>query len=461
MQSIVPRSDIRIIIWILWLFIHIHATAFGQVVEQDSLSIPLSLTQDKSPRPSFNENTGIIEEKVSTTPNLFQRNYFSGDWWGVRNTFSESGLDFEFVYKADLISNLYGGFKRGTIYCDNIDLIFSIDLERIVNWKNAALTAQILGNNGESPSELSGASQGISNIETVPAWKLYQLLLEINFFNEQLSLAIGLYDLNSEFDVRQSSAIFINPSHGIGDEITKSGLNGPSIFPTTSFGLRIKYASEKGNYFQTAFLDGVPGNPQNPLGTHIIFNKDDGLLLTAEYGQITTENKINDSKVALGAWIYTSKYENIIDETAESITSLENNYGVYFTVEKRLFYNPENHTKSLVGFLRIGYANENINPVNFYLGIGFSFTGVFKNRSEDNFGIAMAWSHNSSAFRDAADNLHNNKIKSYELNIEATYIIKLTPWLEIQPDLQYIINPSYCDKSSNAFAGGSRIVINF
>lgn len=437
-------------------------TVNAQLKERDTLSLAYNSANAYSSLLPQDENTVLEKENRSFFKNFLQRSKISGDWWGIRNNLSESGLDFEFVYKGEVFSNVFGGFDRGTATLNNIDLILSSDLEKSIGWANTNFSMHFLGNGGGSPCDLAGASQGISNIEIVPTWKLYQLLLEKKFFNEQFSVAIGLYDLNSEFDIRESSSIFINPSHGIGPDFSQSGLNGPSIFPTTSAAIRLKYESKSGNYFQTAILDGVPGNPENPYGTHIIFNKEDGLLLTAEFGIVDSKDEQLDSKIAFGAWTYTSKFEkNDFNDLGENVISLEKNYGFYLSAEKLLVSDYENPSKGLFGFLRIGYANQNINPVDFYFGTGFKFTGLFSGRDKDELGIALALSHNSFAFRNTAAMLEDVAIKPFELNLEATYSLQLTPWLRMQPDIQYIINPSYCSESKSAFVVGTRMELTF
>jgi carbohydrate-selective porin OprB len=45
--------------------------------------------------------------------------------------------------------------------------------------------------------------------------------------------------------------------------------------------------------------------------------------------------------------------------------------------------------------------------------------------------------------------------------IEVTYQVHVTPWCNIQPDLQYIINPSGVVGSHNALVLGLRTSINF
>ena len=70
--------------------------------------------------------------------------------------------------------------------------------------------------------------------------KLYEAWFEQTLFDDRLSFKAGLYDLNTEFDVVETAGLFINSSHGIGPDFSQSGVNGPSIFPTTSLGIRVK-----------------------------------------------------------------------------------------------------------------------------------------------------------------------------------------------------------------------------
>ena len=80
------------------------------------------------------------------------------------------------------------------------------------------------------------------------------------------SLLLGLYDLNSEFDVIETAGLFLNSSFGIGAEYGSSGRNGPSIFPATSFGARLSGQPVQSLFIRGAVLDGVPGDPPPPEG---------------------------------------------------------------------------------------------------------------------------------------------------------------------------------------------------
>ena len=97
-----------------------------------------------------------------------------------------------------------------------------------------------LANHGGSISELTGDIQSVSNIEAENSWRLYEVWANVPIKTLNGSLLVGLYDLNSEFDVINTGGLFLNSSHGIGPDFSSSGVTGPSIFPYTSLAVRFK-----------------------------------------------------------------------------------------------------------------------------------------------------------------------------------------------------------------------------
>ena len=183
----------------------------------------------------------------------------------------EHPIDLSIVYTAELFSNVRGGLERSARYLDNLDVTLRVDAERAFGWRGATLFAYGLYNNGEPFSEdLVGAVQGVSNIETgVQAARLYEAWIEQRFAADRGSMKIGLYDLNSEFDVIEAAALFLNPSHGIGPDFAQSGRNGPSIFPVTSLAIRGEYRLADAWLVRAVLLDAVPGDPDRPKRTVI------------------------------------------------------------------------------------------------------------------------------------------------------------------------------------------------
>ena len=110
----------------------------------------------------------------------------------VKNVLNSRGIDFRLGYKGDVFSNLAGGMGRASVYLDNFDIIFNMNLEHIIGWHGASLTTYFLGNHGGEPADHAGVIQGISNISAHDTWKLYEFRLEQILLDGDLSLLAGL-----------------------------------------------------------------------------------------------------------------------------------------------------------------------------------------------------------------------------------------------------------------------------
>jgi hypothetical protein len=182
----------------------------------------------------------------------------------VRSGLDDKGVTFEVVYTGEVSSNVSGGISQRSEYLENGDIMLSIDAEKLMGWKGASFSFYALANAGGSPSEIVGDMQTVSNIDADDTWKLYEAWYQQNLFDEKLSLLLGLFDLNSEFDVTENAGLFLNSSFGIGPDYSQSGGNGPSIFPTTSLAFRVRVQPTDAFYVQSAVFDGVPVAPTTP-----------------------------------------------------------------------------------------------------------------------------------------------------------------------------------------------------
>lgn len=356
------------------------------------------------------------------------------------------------AYTGEVWSVVSGGLGDDMRSLANLDLTFEADLEDAIGWTGATVFAYGLYNNDSSISELAGDVQTVSNIETgVETFRLYEAWLEQRV-GEKASIKIGLYDLNSEFDALETAGLFINSAHGIGSDIGLTGENGPSIFPVTSLGARLEYGFASDWAVRLAVLDGVPGDPDRPKRTAVRFGDGDGALIAAE-----VEAPMPHGRVLLGHWRYTSEFEQLDGEMDDG------NLGVYLRAERRLWSEPGTGElnagepnagkQGLAGFARAGWSKGDINPYNVFLGGGLVYTGVFDRRPDDRLGLAVAAAFSSRRFRSLAE------VERAEVNVEVTYHLPLTDFFALQPNVQYIVNPSADPALKNALAVGLRAEI--
>ncbi len=286
-------------------------------------------------------------------------------------------------------------------------------------------------------SRLIGDAQTVSNIEADSQLRLYEMWMERSFGRSAgHSLRFGLYDLNSEFDSIETAHLFLNSSHGIGPEIAQTGLNGPSIFPVTSLGARVQWSFSPQWFGRVALLDGVPGDPSDPRHNRIRFGAHDGLLAITELGY----SGLRLHKLAVGAWSYTERFDEIAAVDAEEPERTRGNRGFYALAEGQLYAEEDDSSQGLNAFVRVGSANEHINRFEDYAGAGFVYTGAVPQRPADQFGIAIASVGNGGVYR-TVQLVDGASTDSRETVVEMSYRFGVTDWLTLQTSVQHIHNP--------------------
>jgi porin len=357
---------------------------------------------------------------------------------GTTEDTKQNALSLEFLYTADLWSAATGGVRRGVRYLDNVDVLVQADLDALTGWTGARAFAYGLYNNGVSLNALMGDAQVASNIETgVRAVRLYEAWIEQEI-GDKTSLRVGLYDLNSEFDSLEASSLFMGSAHGIGTDISKTGRNGPSIFPVTSLAARLAVDLDDRWTVRTAILDGVPGNPARPAQSAIKLSRDDGALLIGEI-----EHKLADGKLIAGAWHYTTAFDRIDGGQSRA------NRGVYLRGETHLTHEKDS-SQGLAGFFRLGIADNAINKFGAFGSLGLTYTGPIRGRDGDQLGVAVAVARTSRDYR------ITNVSENQEVVVELTYRMPITRFLTVQPNVQYVVNPDVDPALRNAVAIGLR-----
>lgn len=356
------------------------------------------------------------------------------------------------VYTADIRSNVSGGIARGTRYLDNLDLQVAIDADQLVGWHGARFFGYAIYNNGvQFSSALVGDTQVVSNVETgVQAFRLFEAWVEQDV-GRNGSIKAGLYNLNSEFDTTQSGGFFLLSSHGIGPDFSQSGRNGPSIFPVTSLAVRVERKLGKNWLARVAVLDGVPGDAGRPGSTAIKLSAQDGALVVGEVNYLR-----GGTKAAIGAWGYTARFDTIpLPGTAPTGRG---NAGAYIFAEHRFRGTRADNPDGLAGWIRFGVADTRYNPVASYLGGGLVHTGTLMGRNNDQIGLSFAVVNFSDRYRQSQA-LLGTAISAREVIIEGGYLAELTPWLRIQPDIQYVIHPGGVVGRGDALVVGLRIKV--
>ena len=345
-------------------------------------------------------------------------------------------FSFEASYIGEVASNFTGGIKAGTTYLGLANLAAGFDTQKAGWWKGGEFRINAANTHGGEPSaNLVGDFQGVSNIEAGNLTFLYELWYKQVIDN--LSLTVGLQDLNTNFAKSQNGSIFTNSSFGIHSSIAD---NIPSpIYPLTALGATLQWNVPGHFNLQTAIFDGTPDDfENNPYNTDWKLSKNDGFLTVME---------IQFPKSMINGLAGCYKIGSYYHQHNDTIDLEQQNYGFYFDGDQDI-YKTANGMMSV--FSQIGISPKKENKNNFYYSLGFHFSGISAKRKFDETGIAIAY---AGFGRTPSRN---------ETAIELTYRIHVNETISLKPDLQYFINPSGTDaKLKNALTGLLRVELNF
>ena len=185
-------------------------------------------------------------------------------------------------------------------------------------------------------------------------------------------------------------------------------------------------------------------------------NKDDGILSIAEFYYSKDNPGSEFYKYSLGGWFYSSEFEEI----KNPLESGRENSGFYAFAERQLYFENTVDSQGLAAFTRLGFANSSYNQLESYFGIGTVYTGLIPGRDEDLIGLALAKANNGQDYIDSIKN-SGGEVDNSEINLELVYDTGILPWLRLQFDMQYVINPGTNPDLKNALALGMRFAIDF
>lgn len=362
---------------------------------------------------------------------------------------------FDIVYKGEIWSVLDGGLRQDAVYIDNLDIQLGIDGKTAFDFDGASFFVYGIYNNDNTLSDqFVGDIQTISNIDTIGAVRLLEAWYDQSFLNDDLSVRFGLYNLNAEFDVIDTATLFLNSSHGIGPEFSKSNTFGLSIFPVTSLAIRARYNVNDQLSIKAAILDGVPGDPNRPRAAAVIrLSNDEGIL-----GVFEANYKLTNGMLRVGYWRNSSGFDDIVkvDMSGRPLSNLTNS-GFYMSAEHTIWIFLGGSKVS--AFARFGQGEDNISRVREYIGFGTTYEGNSIAEIPYKLGLAFAISENGAPFilSQANQGLIFDK---HEATIEATARFKVTDWLALQPDVQYVINPGILPHLKNALVFGLRFELS-
>lgn len=365
-----------------------------------------------------------------------------------------SPAQFSALYTADGLWNAHGGLREGGAYLDYIEVAAAFDADRGLGWDDLTFYASAFRRNDPTFSDrYVGDAMVVSNIDAASPMQVLEAWLEWGFdARGPGSLRIGLYDLSAEFDTLESRTLFLNSAYGIGHDLAQTGLNGPSIYPVTALGARLAWAPRDAWLLRTAVVDGEPGDPGERGRSRLHLSSSEG-------AQWITEAVAGHRRVrgGVGYWRYTTAFPQLQPPDADgTVSTRSDNAGGYAMLEFASAALTATEEPRWLAFLRAGATEDHINVFDRFLAAGAVYRSPWPGRHGSQLGLAVAEARVGDSYRElrAADGLAT---ESCERNVELTWRFPIGEHVALQPDLQYVHNPSGDPGLDDAWVIGLRM----
>jgi porin len=350
---------------------------------------------------------------------------------------------------GDVLSDVAGGLHPGLKLLGKASLSAAYDGSQDGHdGLNGLVSAQYV-HGGHPSANNVGDVQGVTNIEAFSALRLYELWVSKDYGGH--GWKAGLIDLNVDFDTQNVGALFLNSADGIGPEFAHSGLNGPSIFPTTALGITGYVRPNPGLTIRAGLFDGTAGSPDNPGAFAIRLSGKDGVLGIAQ-----AERRFDSGlRLEAGAWAYSAFFDALhrFDGNGNPLR-YQRSRGAYATVEGPIWTNGSDSDRGLAGWVRIGLADTVVQRVSGYVGGGIVYSGPLASRKQDQLGFAI-----NHAIVDAPVPDPAIARTGAETTFELSYRYNVSDALAVQPDAQYVRHPDGDAKLADALVVGVRFSI--
>lgn len=418
--------------------------------------------------------------------------YLLGDWGGERQKLHDAGVDFQLQEQSEIWADLTGGSKQGATYDGLTVASVRLDLDKLVGWSKAAFYISGEQIHGRGPSaNLAGNLQLVSSLEATRDTKLYDLWLEQGLAGDRLSLRAGQEGANDEFMISQYASLFENSSFGFPALTALDLPSGGPNYPLATPFARVKVKASNQLTLLGAVYNGDPappgpGDPQLRDAGGTAFRLDDHTFWVTE-----AEYSVGQGKGELpgiykfGAWYSTSPFaDRRFDTAGVPLASPASNgipgthspgYGVYGIADQMIWrpadVKDSNDTRGLAVFGEIMAAPGSFNLCDLSIYGGLNWKGMIPARDDDVAGLAVSYVGLSAAAQGYGNDLvaytgRGRPFAGDETVIEATYSYKLTGWLTVQPDAQYVLHPNAGMPVNgrvlkDAFVIGSRATVTF
>lgn len=354
---------------------------------------------------------------------------------GPRGRLESSGVAFQGFYNQFLGWRARGGTQRGDGWGTNAtyDFFTQLDLEELADRPGLQALAQVKGGYDDSINHEVGAlSDPIDDADFDEGIYLSQLFIQQGLWRDRAVLRIGFLEQQNLFDRnavansedRQFSAAFLD--------------NNPVVPLPNSLGV-VLWVRPAPWLELAAGVSDADNKPRNS-GFHTAFDDVDSLTALVEATfRVALSGSTLPGSYRVGMFRDGSE-RSVFGPVAPSSgrpQQRRGHYGMYLSFDQALYRTKAEEDQGLTIFGRMGLADEEVSPIDWFGSLGLAYRGLVPGRREDVLGLGAYYAASS-------DSLSKARAGSFqsESAVELYYQFPTLPWLVMTSHLQYLLSHS-------------------
>jgi porin len=389
-----------------------------------------------------------------------------GDLGGLRPRLRDLGITPTLTWVSDLQGNPIGGERRGAREFENWGLEVAADLGRRAGLSGALLDVSASLRSGSSLSiEAIGNVFNVAQVCCGATYRLVDLYYEQALAEDRVNVRAGRFAAGDEFLASPLYGLFV--SSGINGNPSGVALNAPGMttYPVATWGARLRVRPTSASYVMGAILNGDASLADNDkhgadFSTRgpIFAIGEAGVRLNQDEGATGLPGTYK-----VGAWYDDHRFTRFgsVGRDAPARTT-RGSAGAYLLVDQTVYRGgTPGSVRSLTPFASLVLApDSDVNPLPVFVNGGLVAQGLVPRRDDDRAVFSLVYGRFSDRLQ-ASQRRTGAPPQGYELVLEAGYLIQVTPWLQVEPDVQYVVNPGGTGRTPDALVLGVQLSVTF
>jgi len=410
-----------------------------------------------------------------------------GDMYGLRPALENAGFHYSLAYVNEIAYNAAGGYNhdKEASYIDQVSLTFTQDLERYTGIPDAAIEGNIVNRNHDSNLRRDRLqdSRALRTDESQESWggqsitRLGWLTFSRSFDDRKLHWRIGMMNKLQDFD--QAIGCDFQTLNLCGGKSANSGwwYNWNSYY----WGTVLKYDLTSELTAKIGVMEQNPEMGSRRRAWSLSSDGSKGFLLPMElewrpmlFGKLPGIYNIgtqftNSPQADLSEG--KSGYPGAID--ADGYREYHRSWYFSTAFNQQITQKDDDPQRGMSLFSSLAFSDQRSNYIRYSASSGIRYRGLFDLRPEDWIGAGVSYIKISNHYKGNLNYLNElnnvsdysnplyNPIPDHSVTAEVFYRFKITPWFELQPDLQYWYHPGGIKETQAAWVIGLKTSLNF